>query len=732
MDPENARRDQLLDAKNMWAPDGLLVQRPGYKAVGRLTEYVQATSFSTPYLIFEQNGVLTDRTGAGSLVVNTSLTIYADYWYFGVQNLSSSFADVYYQAYMGFALDVNVPNTAQQQAFLSYWNGTCWKRFDAVECSCNFASPSFLGGLPLTPADKHLAGGAAWVFTLPADWAQTTLAGRTGYFVRFGAVGGSNAGTNNGANFRDLTAGTEVSISGWWLFNNPDSGPAWKISSVARLQGVSAKRYFHAISSIWYFDTSNTYTDACFTHEDIRRRGLVISNYSLSPDTSLRADPTLTVTTQAVIPEFNLAYVAFENKLVEIKLDTGAITFPPQVNSLPELVGTIGSIKSPYHPDYVPQLSTFPRASLITYFRGHIWLVDPNDPFTIRWSGPAVDGAYNIFPEDAFETLAEEDNSPITALAALNEHLVVFKKDSIWLMVYAGLNDLELPIFTPVKVVSGIGCVAPGSIQQVKGRLIFLAENGIYAFNGTPDVQKLSYAIDQKIAEINGGVYAQVSSVNWSTQGVYILCAPLKGDSVTNAHGVIVAPPENQFCFVYDYETTQPDEIGRPVGSWWFWDNFPARHFILDENGDDKQTLYIVGSQGRLFQVGFGDTDHGGTIDSYVLTHRMGSRNRNLLQAREVRLTAYQDVNDLNVTLISEEEDDTERSMNFESDGEAKFDTATSLYGTSEYTKHKRRERRLDYRQTGKWFQVRVENPTKGVPMRLERIEVGIVPMGRR
>jgi hypothetical protein len=99
-------------------------------------------------------------------------------------------------------------------------------------------------------------------------------------------------------------------------------------------------------------------------------------------------------------------------------------------------------------------------------------------------------------------------------------------------------------------------------------------------------------------------------------------------------------------------------------------------------------------------------------------------------QLREVRVTAYQDPNDLQVTVTSEDADDSERTLNLESSAEAKYGTA--VYGVDEYVKQQRRERRLDYRQSGRWFQVKVENDTKAVPMQLERIELGILPTGRR
>jgi hypothetical protein len=251
----------------------------------------------------------------------------------------------------------------------------------------------------------------------------------------------------------------------------------------------------------------------------------------------------------------------------------------------------------------------------------------------------------------------------------------------------------------------------------------------------------------------------------------------------------------------------------------------------LDEGVADEQTLYFGDADGRIYQV-IGDTDHGGTITSHVETHRF--RMGQTTSLNEVRLTARQDPNDLQVTVTASDTEGAERTISLLSTSEGKFGDATdqdidyfytestlangtktllqtsaggrritlrvtdenvsvtaatitvtgvstagatvtdvltitsatstrtlvstNLYTTitslvvtgvvgaaagdllemglapttPEYAISRRRERKLNYRETGQWFQVRVENDTKAVPMALEKIELGVIPKGRR
>ena len=94
----------------------------------------------------------------------------------------------------------------------------------------------------------------------------------------------------------------------------------------------------------------------------------------------------------------------------------------------------------------------------------------------------------------AYHFAAVEEHEKITGLRSFQEQLVIFTDRSIY--VKTGGTDETFQIF---KVVSDVGCVAPHSIVEVGGVLMFMAKDGIYAFTGAGQqgaVQKISAPIN--------------------------------------------------------------------------------------------------------------------------------------------------------------------------------------------------------------------------------------------
>lgn len=94
----------------------------------------------------------------------------------------------------------------------------------------------------------------------------------------------------------------------------------------------------------------------------------------------------------------------------------------------------------------------------------------------------------------AYHFLAVEEHERVTGLKSFQEQLVIFTDRSIY--VKTGGTDETFQVF---KVVSDVGCVAPKSIVEVGGVLMFMARDGIYVFSGAGQqggVEKLSKPID--------------------------------------------------------------------------------------------------------------------------------------------------------------------------------------------------------------------------------------------
>ena len=123
-------------------------------------------------------------------------------------------------------------------------------------------------------------------------------------------------------------------------------------------------------------------------------------------------------------------------------------------------------------------------------------LIDQGDKskFTLGQQFMAWSDEFDPLGIVAYHFAAVEEHEKITGLKSFQEQLVIFTDRSIY--VKTGGTDETFQIF---KVVSDVGCVAPHSIVEVGGVLMFMAKDGIYAFTGAGQqgaVQKLSAPIN--------------------------------------------------------------------------------------------------------------------------------------------------------------------------------------------------------------------------------------------
>jgi len=89
--------------------------------------------------------------------------------------------------------------------------------------------------------------------------------------------------------------------------------------------------------------------------------------------------------------------------------------------------------------------------------------------------------------------LAIDQGDAVTGLISTGDVLYIFARQAIY--VLSGYSDAT---FTLQKLVSGVGCVAPGSLVQAGQAIYFMGPDGIYAFGGVldPTVVKISGGID--------------------------------------------------------------------------------------------------------------------------------------------------------------------------------------------------------------------------------------------
>ena len=661
-------KTECSDAQNVWAPDGTVVQRPGYAGIGRgqfgigtatvffaRAEDTSAAFFTSP----SGAGVLTlgtSESGGGPLRGRVASGGNMDRWYIG---LASTFN--------GFTLRIVAANTNTTQAKAEYWNGTAWTHIKFLEIGVSAADAS-------SGSDNHLdlPSGSRMFFSFaaPQDWATTTVDSQSAYWVRFNLLD------------VDLAAATQIDVDDALTV----TVGAFDVRGMFVANFPSNKRYISVTDGL----TGST------TPATVYQNGSEIGNRTyvsrtLSPGVEGEN------ASIAVISEFDTAFVAYAYRVTTH--NAFPVTASENVATVEDRDALIGP-GAAFDRNLIVQDSTFPQAKYVTFFKGRLWALNLlGQPTTVQWSGASP--GYRVWPSLSKEPLVEDDNSPITGGIGFNEHLVVFKNDSTWIMVDEGVNEFDLTEFTPVRVVPGVGCVANNSIQQIRGNLIFLGEDGIYRFDGTPSIFKLSDRVNETIRRITPGRRPFAASAHWKTHHVYLLAVSVNGSEANNR------------VLVWDYKND----------AWWIWTNIEAQHFLVDEGSYDEERLYFGDSTGRIYELGVGRTDHGGTITSYIETQRLGYNERNKKRLREVRV--HGDSQFTSATFGAYVNDSPSTTATATADFSDPVETTASRPRV-------RRPRRVDFYNDFDWLTVRVTNSTKNTELVSSLISVGYNVVSRR
>jgi hypothetical protein len=410
-----------------------------------------------------------------------------------------------------------------------------------------------------------------------------------------------------------------------------------------------------------------------------------------------------------VVPQFGDLYVSYDQTVTAYNVYSypTTATLRATVEDALVLVGP----GARYDPLVVQWRNAWPEAKYILFFGGEMWAANlRGSPYSVCWSAPVP--AYKVWPILNEEVLMENDNSPITGLVGYQEHATVFKNDSIWKMVDAGLSEFSLQTYAPVRVVNGVGCVSNSSIVEVKNRLIFLAEDGVYVYEGTSQVEKISDRIDKYIKRITPGRRPFCTAVNWKSKSLYLLSVSLDGSDANN------------YVLVYDYKND----------SWWVWNDIEAQLWLLDEDAADNERLYFADKYGRMYEMDSGLTSHGTAISSSVVTQRLGYSHT----SKRLRLVSLNSQNISRTATVEVSADDapfgatTNQSATFTYTDANEEEYGTAIYDDALYTSPRDKVVDEGFLASGRWFQVKVSHSTKNAKFAMNDLQVGLVPVGRR
>lgn len=245
-----------------------------------------------------------------------------------------------------------------------------------------------------------------------------------------------------------------------------------------------------------------------------------------------------------------------------------------------------------------------PASGAMTVHRNRLFVVDTTNPLIIWYSKQLVSLAPVEFSD--FQTISvDPKGGPVTALASLDDKLIIFKRDRIFMLlgqgpdITGGQNDFT----DPLPVSTDTGCIAPRSVVVVPDGIMFHSPKGIYQLGR-----------DLSVSFIGAPVAGVVGPDALSS---IVSSAVLMPDTHQVRFGILDNNTSNLFCVVYDYLVGQ-------------WSDFKLGQAPLPHapNGADACLVGGVyyslsnasGSAAVLYEVPGQTNDLGGAIQMAVIT----------------------------------------------------------------------------------------------------------------
>ena len=251
---------------------------------------------------------------------------------------------------------------------------------------------------------------------------------------------------------------------------------------------------------------------------------------------------------------------------------------------------------------------TAPAADIVMSAFGRLWAADTTTNKTTvyftdllngaKWSGGSS-GSLNI------SGVLPKGQDIITGLGEMNGHLIIFCKNHI--IIYTDGDNFASSISTTsltlVEVISGVGCIARDSIQNLGTDILFLSSTGLRSLGRT--VQEKSQPLNDLSKNVRDTF---MDIVNREANPHLIKSCYFPEEAV-----YIISLPEAKTVFVFDTRQQLEDASLRVTT----WNNQTHTDFIYDAT--DK-AMYLTQVNGIAEYSGYNDNNESYTM-SYFTNH---------------------------------------------------------------------------------------------------------------
>jgi hypothetical protein len=157
-----------------------------------------------------------------------------------------------------------------------------------------------------------------------------------------------------------------------------------------------------------------------------------------------------------------------------------------------------------------------PPSRMALSAKSRAWLLSAADEREVWYSRAYVEGEAPCF-HPALTVRVPDGAEPLTAIAALDDKIVLFGERQIWVISGDGPNDQGLggAFSDPIQIQSDAGCVVPGSVITTPAGVLFQSSRGLHILDSGLNVSFAGAAAQQTS---RGNAFAGFSSTLALTQ----------------------------------------------------------------------------------------------------------------------------------------------------------------------------------------------------------------------
>lgn len=168
--------------------------------------------------------------------------------------------------------------------------------------------------------------------------------------------------------------------------------------------------------------------------------------------------------------------------------------------------GTVGTESLLYTLSELPTAHP-PTAKYILNHQGRMWLAGLDIPTQIWYSKPLSEGEPPGFA--TAQTINIDDGGEVTGIASLDDKLLVFKRERVYIVYGQGPNALGTGgDFTVQRIASDKGCIDGLSIVTTKDGVMFRSAVGIYLMSRGLEMSYVGAPVEETVNAYSGTVAA--------------------------------------------------------------------------------------------------------------------------------------------------------------------------------------------------------------------------------